>query len=86
MYDCPAFHGTEWLVGGTQVGRQDRRHRRHNRLRVDIPKAPVKLEILVENVGRVNYGSDILNNRKGITKNVTLNGGSCVNGRSLLYP
>lgn len=61
------------LVNGKQVGSLDRRHRQ-NRLELDIQEAPAKLEILVENVGRVNYGPDILNNRKGITKNVTLNG------------
>lgn len=61
------------LVDGKQVGSLDRRHRQ-NKLELDIPKAPAKLEILVENVGRVNYGPDILNNRKGITRNVTLDG------------
>lgn len=61
------------LVNGKQVGSLDRRHRQ-NRLQVDIPTAPAKLEILVENVGRVNYGPDILNNRKGITSHVTLDG------------
>ena len=33
---------------------------------LDIQKAPATLEILVENTGRVNYGPDILFNRKGI--------------------
>ena len=33
-------------------------------------KAPATLEILVENTGRVNYGPDILFNRKGITSQV----------------
>ena len=61
------------LVNGQQVGSLDRRHRQ-NRLEVDIQQVPAKLEILVENVGRVNYGPDILNNRKGITRKVTLNG------------
>ena len=61
------------LVNGQQVGSLDRRHRQ-NRLEVDIQQVPAKLEILVENVGRINYGPDILNNRKGITRKVTLNG------------
>ena len=33
-----------------------------------------RLEILVENVGRVNYGPDLLFNLKGITESVTVNG------------
>ncbi|WP_417152899.1 beta-galactosidase [Rikenella microfusus] len=61
------------LVDGKQVGSLDRRHRQ-NRLPIEIAKAPARLEILVENVGRVNYGPDILNNRKGITRNVVLDG------------
>ena len=36
----------------------------------DIHKVPATLEILVENTGRVNYGPDILFNRKGITSQV----------------
>ena len=31
------------------------------------------LEILVENMGRINYGSEIVNNRKGIIEPVTIN-------------
>ena len=59
------------LLNGKQIGSLDRRHRQ-NKLEVDIQQVPARLEILVENVGRVNYGSDILNNLKGITEKVTL--------------
>lgn len=61
------------LLDGKQIGSLDRRHRQ-NKLAIDIQQVPAKLEILVENVGRVNYGGDILNNLKGITKRVTLDG------------
>lgn len=61
------------LVNGRQVGSLDRRHRQ-NRLQVDISEVPARLEILVENVGRVNYGSGLLENLKGITEKVTING------------
>ncbi|KAK2167747.1 hypothetical protein NP493_1263g00055 [Ridgeia piscesae] len=37
-----------------------------------------ELSILVENQGRTNYGSNILNNRKGIVSNVTLGGDTLV--------
>ena len=55
-------------VDGKEVGQMDRRYDQDT-IRVDI-KAGSVLEILVENVGRVNYGKELLNNFKGITKSV----------------
>lgn len=60
------------LADGRPLGTLDRRLRQ-NKLNVDL-KAGTKLEILVENVGRINYGPDLLKNLKGITKSVTLAG------------
>lgn len=60
------------LVNGVQIGSIDRRLRQ-NKLEIDIKEAPARLEILVENAGRVNYGIDIQNNLKGITEKVLLN-------------
>ena len=60
------------LVNGKQVGSLDRRLRL-DRMEVDIP-AGATLEILVENVGRVNYGAALLDNHKGITDRVTIGG------------
>lgn len=60
------------LLDGKQVGSLDRRHRQ-SKIDIEVKKVPAKLGILVENVGRVNYGSDILNNHKGITDKVTFN-------------
>lgn len=61
------------LVNGKQIGSLDRRHRQST-LEVDISTVPAKLEILVENVGRVNYGSGLLENLKGITGKITVDG------------
>ena len=61
------------LLNGKRIGSLDRRHRQSS-MDVNIERVPAKLEIVVENVGRVNYGSDILNNHKGITEKVTVNG------------
>lgn len=61
------------LVDGVRVGSLDRRYLQ-NSLTIDAISKPAKLEILVENVGRVNYGSELLNNRKGITNEVLLDG------------
>ncbi len=49
--------------------------RRHNQSTVAISTdKPATLDILVENGGRINYGSRITDNRKGITESVTLDG------------
>lgn len=61
------------LLNGKQIGSLDRRHRQST-VDIEVTEVPAKLEIIVENVGRVNYGSDILNNRKGITEKVSING------------
>lgn len=60
------------IVDGKTLQSLDRRHRQ-DRLEVDLKKGQL-LEILVENVGRVNYGPDLLFNLKGITESVTANG------------
>lgn len=57
---------------GRRLGTLDRRHRQ-NTLEVDLP-AGTRIEILVENVGRINYGPDLLDNLKGITEKVTIAG------------
>ena len=43
-------------------------------MQLDVKEPNSVLEILVENGGRVNYGKDLVNNLKGITKGVTLAG------------
>jgi len=44
---------------------------------VDIP-SPATLDILVENMGRINYGAEIVHNLKGIISPVTINGENIV--------
>ena len=61
------------LVNGRRVGTLDRRERQDS-MRVALPAGPVQLDILVENLGRVNFGKYLLQNTKGITKSVTLGG------------
>ena len=57
------------LIDGKQVASLDRRYNQ-NSVTLNVSKTPATLEILVENTGRVNYGPDILFNRKGITSQV----------------
>ncbi|GAC1590768.1 MAG: beta-galactosidase [Hymenobacter sp.] len=61
------------MVNGKRVGTLDRRERQDS-LRLNLPAGKVQLDILVENMGRVNFGEYLLQNTKGITKSVALNG------------
>ena len=61
------------FVNGKRVGVLDRRLQQDS-LRVVLPKGLVRLEILVENMGRINFGKYLLQNRKGITDRVVLGG------------
>jgi beta-galactosidase len=66
-------------VDGTFVGTLDRSQ---NRMTIDLPKPagdePPQLDILVEAMGRINYGKYLMD-RKGITERVTLNGMTLMN-------
>ncbi|WP_027381323.1 glycoside hydrolase family 35 protein [Chryseobacterium daeguense] len=53
-------------------------------LEIDI-KAGDKLEILVENMGRINYGSEIVNNLKGIISPVKIEGNE-ITGNWEMFP
>jgi beta-galactosidase len=59
-------------VNGTLAGTIDRRLNQE-RLAVDVPSAGARLDILVENSGRVNFNMPIREERKGITRAVLLN-------------
>ncbi len=60
-------------VNGARQGSLDRRYHQDSlTIRVTSPRST--LDILVENGGRINYGSELQMNRKGITESVLLNG------------
>jgi beta-galactosidase len=61
------------MVNGKKVGTLDR-CKAQDSLRITLPKGTVTLDILVENLGRINFGPYLLENKKGITKGVWLNG------------
>ncbi len=61
------------MVNGKTVTQLDRR-RRQQSTDISIPEGDAQLDILVENSGRINYGSKIPDNRKGITDKVLLGG------------
>lgn len=62
----------EVFVNGIRVATLDRRTRAFS-APVEIP-AHGRLDIFVENMGRINFGSELVNNRKGIIEPVTFDG------------
>ena len=60
-------------VNGKRVTILDR-HLKQDSVQLDQVPANAKLDILVENNGRINYGSFLTDNRQGITEKVTLGG------------
>lgn len=59
------------FVNGVRVGNLDRRLYQDSLL-LNLPKGKVRLDILVENMGRINFGPYLLKNTKGITEKVLL--------------
>ncbi len=60
-------------LDGQLVGTLDRRLAQ-NHFRLNVPTAGARLDILVENTGRINFDVAMRGERKGITKQVTLSG------------
>jgi beta-galactosidase len=60
------------MVDGKIVGTLDRRTKTDS-MQITLPKGKVTLDILVENLGRINFGKYLLQNKKGITEKVLLN-------------
>jgi len=58
-------------VNGEKVGELNR-NTKHYTLEIDVP-FNATLEILVENMGRINYGAEIVHNTKGIISPVKIN-------------
>jgi beta-galactosidase len=60
------------FINGKKLGILDRRLNQDS-IYIDMPTGKVTLDILVENLGRINFGAYLLQNNKGITESVTLN-------------
>jgi beta-galactosidase len=61
------------LINGKRVAVLDRRLKQGS-VEVDVPAGEVTLDMVLENLGRINYGPYLNDNRKGITERVTLGG------------
>ena len=59
------------FVNGKRVGILDRRLNQDSLL-LNLPEGKVTLDILIENLGRINFGPYLLKNNKGITEKVLL--------------
>jgi beta-galactosidase len=63
----------EIFVNGQRAGSLDRRLQQ-DRISIDLPNESNTLDILVENLGRINFGQKLREDRKGITESVKLGG------------
>ena len=61
------------FLDGEKIAVLDRRLKQDS-LEISIPEGGAKLDILVENNGRINYGYYLNDNKQGITGSVTLEG------------
>lgn len=61
------------MVNGKRVGVMDRRLKLDS-MNLTLPAGKVTLDILVENLGRINFGKYLLQNKKGITGEVLFKG------------
>ena len=66
------------MVNGQTVGTMDRRLNKDS-LPLTLPAGKVTLDVLVENMGRVNFGKYLLENKKGITQKASLGNVDLVN-------
>jgi len=57
------------FVNGSRVGVLDRRLKQDS-LELSLPRGRVRLDILVENLGRINFGPYLLKNKKGVVGDV----------------
>lgn len=73
------------IINGKTAGVLDRRLKQDSLL-VKLPKGRVRLDILVENLGRINFGKYLLQNKKGITGKVTFAGKEVDNWKMYQFP
>ena len=73
------------FVNGKRTGILDRRHG-DSIANVELPAGKVTLDILVENLGRINFGPYLLKNKKGITRDVTFNDRELTNWQMFSLP
>lgn len=73
------------MINGKTVGTLDRRLKQDSML-INLPTGKVNLDILVENMGRINFGEYLLQNKKGITQRVLFNHQELTNWKMYKLP
>jgi beta-galactosidase len=73
------------LVNGKQVAVADRRLKQDS-VQIILPPGKITLDILVENLGRINFGPYLLQNKKGITEQVLFKGAELKNWKMYSLP
>lgn len=73
------------FINKKRVGVLDRRTLLDS-LEIQLPAGDVELDIFVENMGRVNFGKYLLDNKKGITERVLFNGKEVKNWEMFSLP
>lgn len=97
LYEGKVFAGEGWLKvnelrdyaivlqDGKRVGLLDRR-KGLDSLFLAVPKGGATISIFVENLGRINFGAFLTDNRKGITESVYFNDDEVLNWKIYGYP
>jgi beta-galactosidase len=73
------------FINGKRAGILDRRLKQDS-LWLDLPKGKITLDILIENLGRINFGPYLLKNKKGITDKVLLADKELLNWQMFALP
>jgi beta-galactosidase len=73
------------FVNGKRQGTLNRM-KKQDSLPIQIPSGKATIDILVENLGRINFGPNLLKNEKGITDKVLLNGNALTGWQMFSLP
>ncbi|MGN6180211.1 MAG: glycoside hydrolase family 35 protein [Mucilaginibacter sp.] len=73
------------MLNGKTIGALDRRLNQDS-ITITLPKGRVLLDIMVENLGRINFGKYMLDNKQGITQGVFFNGRELLNWKMFGLP
>lgn len=73
------------LLDGQRLGVLDRR-KELDSIYIRVPEGGATLSLFIENLGRINFGSFLTDNRKGITEAVYFNGNEVLNWEIFGYP
>jgi len=73
------------FINRKRAGILDRRLNQ-NTLAIDLPAGDIQLDIFVENMGRINFGKYLLENKKGITEQVSFAGSKIKNWSMYGFP